>query len=304
MPNHDSTFGDFLAFLKDEYAAVLSDCVSSAFEVDSECHFSRMVSTFSDSQIMPAKLNEGSPYRFANVICHYAVNEATAILLLVNGDILVCRNGAVLFVKRNGKWLNFSFSAFEHSFLASEYRQKVSRKLLKAIFSSCIDVSFSHCGGIIALIKNKELLTVKEPGSLPILSLFDDVSNSISSSSLAERWQKEHDENKEFKFKEEEMKKRLLKREMIKSIIAKESSFQDINRKIRCELIGLDGATLFDSNGRIISFGAIIQNDSGSSGGGRGAAAKKLSSFGVAIKISTDGYIDAYCNQSVFYSIK
>ena len=66
----------------------------------------------------------------------------------------------------------------------------------------------------------------------------------------------------------------------------------------------MDGATILDENGYVISFGAIIQNDSGSSGGGRGAAARKLSYYGLAIKISTDGYIEVYVNGEIKYRMK
>lgn len=66
----------------------------------------------------------------------------------------------------------------------------------------------------------------------------------------------------------------------------------------------MDGATILDKNGDVISFGAIIQNDSGSYGGGRGAAARKLSNYGLAIKISTDGYIEVYINGHVKYRMK
>ena len=66
----------------------------------------------------------------------------------------------------------------------------------------------------------------------------------------------------------------------------------------------MDGATILDKEGNIISFGAIIQNDSGSYGGGRGAAARKLSKYGLAIKISTDGYIEVYIDDEIKYRMK
>lgn len=70
-------------------------------------------------------------------------------------------------------------------------------------------------------------------------------------------------------------------------------------------MCGLDGATILDLHGYVIAFGAIIQNNSGSSGGGRGAAASRLSDFdGFATKISTDGYIELYRQGEVCYQIK
>ena len=98
---------------------------------------------------------------------------------------------------------------------------------------------------------------------------------------------------------------------MIRQIIsdpnASESAllpFDKIDRKTRAELIGMDGATIIDKDGSVISFGAIISNDAGSSGGGRGAAAAKLSYGGLAIKISADGYIETYLDGVSIYSIK
>ena len=66
----------------------------------------------------------------------------------------------------------------------------------------------------------------------------------------------------------------------------------------------IDGACIINSNEFVYSFGAIIQNDSGSTGGGRGSAAKKLLSNGMTIKISTDGYIEVYLEQRKIYVIK
>jgi DNA integrity scanning protein DisA with diadenylate cyclase activity len=73
----------------------------------------------------------------------------------------------------------------------------------------------------------------------------------------------------------------------------------------RSELSGLDGATIMDEDGNLLAVGAIIRNDAGSSGGGRGSAAKKLSKYGgFSIKISTDGYIELFVNGANVYSIK
>ena len=49
-----------------------------------------------------------------------------------------------------------------------------------------------------------------------------------------------------------------------------------------------------DSDGYIVAVGAIIKINAGSSGGGRLAAAKQLSEYGVAIKISADGTIEGF----------
>lgn len=103
--------------------------------------------------------------------------------------------------------------------------------------------------------------------------------------------------------KNHEERKRIQKRTILMNLTNK-NHFSVLDRKLRSELISLDGACILNCQGEIISCGAIIQNDSGSTGGGRGAAAKKLSRFGMAVKISTDGYIELYVDGENIYAIK
>ena len=67
--------------------------------------------------------------------------------------------------------------------------------------------------------------------------------------------------------------------------------FQALNRRFRQELLSMDGATVLTSAGKILASGAIVKVPSGSTGGGRTAAAKQLSKLGIGIKISADGPI-------------
>jgi len=81
---------------------------------------------------------------------------------------------------------------------------------------------------------------------------------------------------------------------LIKKLV-KDKKFQEIPRKTRQELAGIDGAAIIDSDGNIIACGTIIQSVKSSiDGGGRLAATKQLSTYGTAIKISADGGISAY----------
>lgn len=103
--------------------------------------------------------------------------------------------------------------------------------------------------------------------------------------------------------KKEEKQKRLLKRKVVDALVNRKG-FLEIDRKLRAELIAMDGACILDLSGNVCAVGAIIQNDSGSSGGGRSAAAKKLSNFGIAIKISSDGYIELFIEGEPVYAVK
>ena len=74
--------------------------------------------------------------------------------------------------------------------------------------------------------------------------------------------------------------------------------FHELSRKLRQELVSMDGATIIDNDGNIIAIGAIIKIEAGSEGGGRLAAASTLAKYGISIKISQDG------NLTAFYSDK
>lgn len=70
--------------------------------------------------------------------------------------------------------------------------------------------------------------------------------------------------------------------------------FGDLNRRQRLELLTMDGATILDHRGRILTTGAIVAVGPGSDAGGRLAATKALAGYGAAFKISQDGPILLY----------
>ena len=268
----------FLPFLDDEYSAVLSDGISSIIELDMQCNFIGYRSIYENGHLMTADLNNNIPLRFVNSIMNFVTEGKIGIFLLINGDIMIAKNRTIEFVKRNGTWLNFNVVSFENSLQSYIDKHNLSRMLVNEVYASALDVSFSHGGGIIAVTHNmKELIDKQILSEVDCLSsdVEDDKTEIVISKKINDR------------------EKRQLKREILLRLVEGKYFF-DIDRKLRSELISMDGATILDTTGKIITFGAIIQNDSGSSGGGRGAAAKKLSNYGFSIKISTDGYIEVF----------
>ncbi len=70
--------------------------------------------------------------------------------------------------------------------------------------------------------------------------------------------------------------------------------FHELDRRLRADLLGIDGATVIDHDGNILCIGAIIEIEAGSSGGGRLAAAKTLGRYGVSMKVSMDSTITGF----------
>lgn len=252
------------------------------------------------------------PYRFAQVISKYVEGDRVGIFLLINGDIVIAKNKTIYFIKRNNIWLNFKSNSFKN--VMNEFVPKIDETLLNEIFATVMDVSLSHTGGIIAVVKKSVSNIVS---CIDVITKYDEddstAYNKMYYEVLSTLTHKLKQSSKYYNTKiykiQKDLSKRMLKRQIIHKLISDESgihkNFKKIDRKLRAELTGLDGACILDYDGTVVSFGAIIKNEAGSSGGGRGAAAKQLSrKGGFAIKISTDGYIEVYVDGNNVYSIK
>lgn len=299
-------FNELLSFLNDDSSAVLSDCIHSVLEVDKKCNFVGYHSITENLTDLPAcKLNENVPIRFIQAVQQFLPeknnevgSDKVGVFLLSNGDILLVKNGTTRFVKRNLQWLNLSEPAFANSLRTvvgsvptNPDLETAQNQILKSVYASVLDVSFSHTGGIIAIVKPDCIVNLMEER---ILSPSDNLQISDQQAKDLATAYKLNDPPKE----------KIIRRKLLKQLITNHR-FYKLDRKLRCELIALDGACIIDNqDGTVYSFGAIIQNDSGSATGGRSAAAKKLSQYGAAIKVSTDGYIDVFINEELVYSIK
>ena len=301
----NNSYGKFVDVLRDDFSAVFTDCIHSVMELDSNCNFCRYLSITETGSIEKCELSNRLPIRFANIIKKYVSGKTVGIFLLANGDIILSKNQEIKFVKRNLKWLNFSYNSFKNALKGFAQKNNISNKLIESIYASTLDVSFAHTGGIISIVKDIGMLT---SGDDPILSKCDYLDSEITCQNIekyfAETNKNYKKENKRYLVvNQDEIKKRLLKRMFLTNLIG-DLNFIEMDRKLKCDLISLDGACILNKSGDVCSFGAIIKNDSGSSGGGRGAASKKLSRYGMAIKVSTDGYIELYLDGKPKYTIK
>lgn len=297
ISDFDTKYGSWCDFLDNDLSAIFTDCIHSVIELDKNCNFIRYLSISENNKVDEYPIEYSSAYRFSAMLKKHVTDNRVGVFLLSNGDIVLSKNGTIKLVKRNLKWLNFSYEAFKNSF--GDYLEKndIDEALLKNVFASMLDVSFSHGGGIIAVVNKLDSLLRIEKNEEPILNSSDYLlkkSNNEIEGELNKT--KKH-------LGEDEIKKRLLKRNVLITLIDKKS-FMQLDRKLRCELISLDGALILNKDGKICACGAIIKNDSGSTGGARGAASQKLSRYGFAVKISTDGYIELYINGKKVYSIK
>ena len=292
-------YGNWLDFLKDDYAATLTDCIHSVIMLDKDCNFSKYLSVTENNTVEAYQLSPLLPYRFARIIEKHVTGSRVGIFLLNNGDILISKNHAVRLIKRNLKWLNLSYETFYDMVEgAMKKRGAISETLIRQIYASVLDVSFAHTGGIIAVVSNISELVSPKSKSEPVLSICDNLLDPSSLPEIAEKMKRSQT------YPPTEIQKRMLKRKTMLALV-RGQKFSSLDRKLRTELISMDGACILNPEGDVCAVGAIIRNDSGSSGGGRSAAAKKLSTYnGIAVKISTDGYIELFANYEPVYAIK
>jgi hypothetical protein len=139
--------------------------------------------------------------------------------------------------------------------------------LRRAVYESSLDVSFARTGGCLAV------LTTKGHSKLgDVLDSRDLVTNA-----------------------------QLPRTKLLRSTLRK--PFQLLDRRQRQELLSMDGATVLTHNGEVVAAGSIVRVPSGSTGGGRTAAARQLSKHGLAIKVSADGPITGFRNRKEIFSL-
>lgn len=315
----ENKFGNFVQFVGEEYSAVFTDGITSVVEIDKECNFVQYHSILHQTEPMIDNLDGIElPIRFAQIIYENVIEDKVGLFLLTNGDMIIAKNKKISFVRRSGRWLNFSGKAF-YDTICSYVKNKSINKIIPSIYYSCLDISFAHSGGLIAVVdeNNEEWINEIRDVTKPIVSKLDFFSyedfisfpKSLIELYLAEKVKIEKEcigEKESIKNgRKKDLEKKIIKRRYLLQILRDNRLFQNIDRKLRADLSGLDGAIILNTYGEIIACGAIIANKAGSSGGGRGSAARTLSKYGgFAIKISTDGYIEAFVDESRIYSIK
>lgn len=189
-----------------------------------------------------------------SAIADWAKGERIALILNRLGEQLIFKNKKLMFAKRRGEWQYYA-----HEMYLRQMQPPQNRALREAIYQSCLDISFARSGGCIIVVRSGSLSDVSNIVSEPDLISGDGPS---------------------------------IKARTIRAIGSKK--FQNLDRRLRQELLALDGAMVLDYRGNIVAAGAILSVSAGSEGGGRTAAARKGSHLGLGIKISEDGGISVY----------
>ena len=197
------------------------------------------------------------PIRYS-MIASTTENDDISINMNRNGEIIILQNKQLIFSKRRGNWQYYSNNTLYNMIKSDDLN--IYPAIRKSIYQSSLDVSFARTGGCIGIIEDQYLETIKRD----IIKDGDSFSEPKNEKSL-DLYQ-----------------------------FVKDMKFHEIDRRIRSELMGIDGAIVLDKQGNILTMGSIINISEKSEDGARTAATKTLARYGIAIKISMDGEIKIY----------
>jgi hypothetical protein len=197
-----------------------------------------------------------APFRFGPLAA-WSADHGVAAALTRQSEILVFAGGKLRFAKRAGRWLHYA-----HEATVTRFTLPHDRSMRHQLYATCLDVSFARTGGCLGIVDsaNKSDLLAKI-----------DAADRISAASS--------------------YKARFLRQ------VVQGRKFDEMDRRVRLEVLSMDGATILDTSGNVLGAGVIIEIPQGErdhGGGGRTAAARFLSNFGLGVKISEDGSIKGF----------
>lgn len=194
-----------------------------------------------------------APYRF-HQLAEWAHGGRIAVSLTRTGEILLFEKGALRFALRGGHWHHYT-----HEAAIAALPLPRSRRARRAVYETLLDVSFARTGRCLAVVERSKAehlsrLVAAQDLLRPPPPVAASAKANILRKAIGER-------------------------------------FVSIDRRLRAELLALDGATIRGSDGLVIAVGAIARIEAGSAGGGRLAAARTLATLGLGVKISQDGEV-------------
>lgn len=272
-------------FLQKDFSALLTDGRTSFMEISADGYISNYV-----SNIKVFEQNLFAPFKYLK-LATLATGSKIGVCLNEQGDVLVFKNRNLLFAKKSGFWICYAHEEIvgklsEH---AGEYEE-----VRKAIYLSALDTSFLRSGGCIVHLNNGDSFNVLkhiDEADVFYKESYDFIQQNKNKQSFFTEIEGSNEEIPSYEdFLHED---KCAKTATLRKLIAGRK-FQDLDRKFRQELIAIDGAVVIDYDGKILAVGAIVKIDAGSSGGGRLAAAKTLSNYGISIKISNDGVMTGF----------
>lgn len=251
--------------LEEDFSKTLTDGTSSWWEVDVR---SQLVDLAIERHSFQFGDDGFFPFRYLALSQASDGEIAVGLALNRHGEVLVFAEGALRFARRRGRWIHFTHAASVKQMAGGPGARP--HALRRAIYESCLDASFARSGACIGLV---------------LKSKFEELQKVVAP--------------------EDRLKSPINQKARVAAGIIRGRKFVDLPRLLRKQLLRMDGALIVLWDGTIYACGALVDIGQVERGnhGGRSAAAKSLSRFGLGVKVSEDGLITAYKDQQKCFEI-
>ncbi len=271
-----------------DFFAVLSNGIQSCVEFDKNGYYLGHMS-LEKLRFKPTIC----PYDYMS-FARYCDGGRIGLVLTNQGEILMFKNRNLIFSKKRGIWNSYSHE--EIIALLSNRTSQSIKEIRKSLYFTALDVAFAGTGGCIVYL-NKEYSDLAL-SHIDIEDILTEKHYDVKRTQMADFPKRRKGDESFVDYSKIDYQTFVNNYEKTKTSSLKATiegrKFHELNRKLRQELASIDGATIIDSDGTIIACGAIVRIEGGSSGGGRLAATKTLGRYGVAVKISQDGTMQAF----------
>ena len=280
---------NFFDVCKEDYAKVLTSGCDTLLVCNAEGGITAYCEALMPDEKEAAHVYAPLPFL---PVAYWTSQQRCAFCLSKNGDILIFKNRQLFFAKRRGKWLHFSHQAYLAEL--GYQGQGGNRGTIEALYLSLLDVSFRRKGACIGFFKKNAVTPwmINERRNQRIAQNMDQAELVRISQEHLQRHLEEIVNEKDILAQAGGSKTALLRTAL------PSTNFAQIPRKLRAELLSIDGATLIFDDGSVFAVGAILKVPGGSTSGGRKAAALTLAEHGIGIKVSNDGHITAWSNRA------
>lgn len=280
---------DYIDFLSQNYSATISDGLFSCVEIYADGTFHNHIPSLSEKNGL---YTIPYPHQGFAQVCD---NGKIGVLLTTEGDIIIISKCCLAYSKHNGRW---TYNMFE---LAEEVIEKqlqfISQRSTREnaahmILQTLVDVSYSHGGACIAIANDHPLPIKLLRMTYPTLLNADD------------RAKVENNSDNGITLTDGEKKTDSFRLKVLDTLVGSNRLFYCLNSYLRRELVEMDGALILGPDARVYAVASIV-NTNGASvlSGARTTAAVRLSEYGLAIKVSQDGYMTFYKESEEILSI-
>ncbi|MCR5741342.1 MAG: hypothetical protein K6G38_02615 [Gammaproteobacteria bacterium] len=273
----------FTDFMQENYSAVLTNGTESFIEIDQDGFILRYLQLNSEKSELGL-----APFNYTRIL-EYAGNGVISIVLSEKGEILIFHDNELKYTKRGGRWNPYNHK--ETIRVIHERSENDNLLFAKSVYLTALDLSFGTSGGIISFLDENEIKNALQ--HINIHDIVNEKYYELKKEMLKEAQDPTYEQVKDLEFDDFLRLKENGKSCVLNRVIGSRKFFQ-LYRKLRQELVAIDGATVIDYNGDVVAVGAIIKIEAGSKGGGRIAAARTLSNYGIAIEISSDSSIKGF----------